>query len=113
LNEWENFRGDGHHLTKVYFWIHIVRYYRALFKAFAAKKDQDTFWNFNGFLHFCQMKQPKKSVKCQILNEDWWMEYYSENVMENKAFNGIDASKEMVPADIKPLPQLQIVAKQK
>ena len=113
VDGWKRFRGNGYHLTKMYFWIHIVRYYRALFKHYAAEKKQDVFWNFDGFLSFCQMKRKKTSIKCKILNEDWWKEYYSDDVMEMKGFDGMDASKVMVPSDIKPLPQLQLVAKQK
>ena len=59
------------------------------------------------------MKNKKSSLLCKISDSEWWTDFYSEDVMEKKGFNKIDASKQMILPDIKPLPQLQFVAKKK
>merc|ERR1712130_240137 len=92
--------------NKTYFWVHVVRYYRMSYKQYIeTTNDKDIVYNFDGFLNFCDQKR-KKSLKCKIMNEEWWNDFYSKNVMDNKGFNGIDASKQMVFPDIKKLPQL-------
>eukprot|EP01084_Bolivina_argentea_P076722 139077_1 len=105
MTELKIFQKDSYHETKTYFWIHQMRYWRALFKEYVVKKKNKE-WNFNAFKKFCESQKKNK-----MLNDEWWKEYYDENVMNNKGFHDIDASKQMVFPNKKQLPQLKLVTK--
>ena len=109
-SEWKAFRKDNFHETMMYFWVHMVRYWRVMFKEVVEQKkgsNNEMEWTFNGFIAFCA----KNKKKCSILNEEWWTEYYSEKVMHQKGFHDMDASQQMVLPDKKQLPQLKLVSK--
>ena len=102
-SEWKRFCGAEFHETIMCFWIHMVRYWRALFTEHIGDSGKMK-CTFNSFLVF----RGKHKNRCKMLDENWWNQYYSESVMYRKGFHGLDASQQMVFPDKNSLPQLRL-----
>ena len=105
-SEWRRFRKEHFHESQMYFFVHMARYWRVLFKEQQKQQKQASEWSFTEFVAFCRGQK-----KCRLLDEQWWTKFYSEAVMHHKGFHGMDASQEMVLPDKKPLPQIKLVKK--
>merc|ERR1712062_212868 len=84
-SEWKRFRKDNFHETMMYFWVHMVRYWRVMFREYVEGKkgsNNEVEWTFKAFIASCGSNK-----KCDLTNEEWWTEYYSEEVMHQKGFH--------------------------
>ena len=107
-SEWKRFCGDDFHETMMYFWIHMVRYWRVMFREYLVKENKNqnkVQWTFMSFVAFCEGNKND----CQIVDEQRWTLYYSESAMYHGGFHNLDASQQMVFPDRKPLPQLRLM----
>ena len=117
---------DNYNETLTYFWIHMVRLYRQHYLLFMKSDNDDTNnnnnnnnnnnecknndnntdpINYNNFIKYCLLKDTKKKLKCKILNDEWYKDFYSNDLIN------IKGKTEMVLPDKKQLPQMHLIQK--
>lgn len=98
--ELKEYEKEKYHETLTYFWIHIIEYFKVLSQQ---NNKNATFIQFYSILAINDWSI-NNSLKYDLSDINLWKQFYSQNVMHQKGYQGIDAKKQLCLPDKKSIP---------